>query len=211
MDRSSKSLLFFVVLAANILSVQFDWNIGIYLTKPLLIPLLGWMLLGSEWKKMCWVWIGLFFCWVGDVLLMLPMDLFLFGLASFLIAHLFYIRHFWGAWKRKAQPFRTIYLAGVVLYLIGLTAILTPVLGEMRIPVIVYGLVISAMLLFALHAGATDYAVGAVLFVLSDSVLALNKFHTSFLLAGSLIMLTYGLAQYFIVTGASMVEKVERV
>jgi uncharacterized membrane protein YhhN len=81
----------------------------------------------------------------------------------------------------------------------------------MRIPVIVYGLVISAMLLFALHAGATDYAVGAVLFVLSDSILALNKFHTSFLLAGSLIMLTYGLAQYFIVTGASMVEKVERV
>ncbi len=211
MDRSSKSLLFFVVLAANILSVQFDWNIGIYLTKPLLIPLLGWILFDSTSKGIRWIWIALFFSWVGDILLMLPQDLFLFGLASFLLAHVFYILHFWGAWKRKAQPFRTIYLAGVVLYLIGLTAILSPVLGEMRIPVIVYGLVISAMLLFALHAGATDYAVGAVLFVLSDSILALNKFHTSFLLAGSLIMLTYGLAQYFIVTGASMVEKVERV
>jgi uncharacterized membrane protein YhhN len=208
MDRSAKSLIFFVVLAANILSVQFDWTIGIYLTKPLLIPLLGWILFGSPSKGLRWIWTALLFSWLGDILLMLPMDLFLFGLASFLIAHLFYIRHFWGAWKRRSEPIRLVYLVGVALYLIGLTAILSPVLGEMRIPVIVYGLVISAMLLFALHAGATDYAVGAVLFVLSDSILALNKFHTSFLLAGSLIMLTYGLAQYFIVTGATRVEKV---
>lgn len=43
---------------------------------------------------------------------------------------------------------------------------------------------------------------GAALFVLSDSVLAINKFYQSFELAGLLIMLTYGAAQYFIVKGA---------
>jgi uncharacterized membrane protein YhhN len=208
MHRSAKSLLFFVFLAANILSEQFDWNIGIYLTKSLLIPLLGWILFDSPSRGMRWIWIALFFSWVGDILLMLPMDLFLFGLAAFLFAHIFYIRHFWGEWKRKSEPIRPVYLVGVVLYLIGLMAILTPVLGEMRIPVIVYGLVITSMWFFALHTGSSDYSIGARLFVLSDSILALNKFHTSFLLAGSLIMLTYGLAQYFIVIGASRVERV---
>ena len=174
-----KSSLYFLVLAVNIIAVQTGWDIGVYATKPLLIPLLGWMLMDSENQKVRWVWLALLFCWVGDILLMLPQDLFLFGLVSFLIAHLFYIRHFWGEWDRKTKPIRPVYLVGVALYLIGLLAILIPVLGDMRIPVIVYGIV---------------------------SILALNKFNNPFLLAGSLIMLTYGLAQYFIVTGTRKVE-----
>lgn len=199
MSRAVKSVLFFIVLAANILSVQLDWTTGVYATKPLLIPLLGWMLMDSNKQKARWVWLALFFSWVGDILLMLPQDLFLFGLVSFLIAHLFYIRHFWGEWDRKTQPVRPVYLVGVALYLIGLMGLLFPVLGDMRIPVLVYGVVISSMLLFALHTGSSGYAIGAKLFVISDSILALNKFNNPFLLAGSLIMLTYGLAQYYIV------------
>ena len=211
MSKSAKSLLFFVVLAANILSVQFDWNIGIYFTKPLLIPLLGWMLAGSDFKKTYWVWLALFFSWVGDMLLMLPQDLFLVGLVSFLIGHLFYIRHFWDEWDRAIRPMQPLYLLGVVLYLIGLMAILYPTLGDMRVPVIVYGVIISSMLFLALQTGTSGYAIGARLFVLSDSILAINKFGNSFLLAGTMIMLTYGLAQYFIVTGATREEKVEGV
>ncbi len=44
--------------------------------------------------------------------------------------------------------------------------------------------------------------VGALLFVISDSTLAINKFYKPFEMAGVLIMLTYGLAQLFIVEGA---------
>jgi len=44
---------------------------------------------------------------------------------------------------------------------------------------------------------------GAVLFIMSDSILAINKFYQSFEVAGLGIMLTYGMAQLFIVEGAA--------
>lgn len=43
---------------------------------------------------------------------------------------------------------------------------------------------------------------GALLFVLSDTVLAINKFYQPFELSGLVIMLAYGFAQLLIVTGA---------
>jgi uncharacterized membrane protein YhhN len=49
--------------------------------------------------------------------------------------------------------------------------------------------------------------IGAVLFMVSDSVLAINKFHNAFSAAGALIMLTYCLAQFLIVEGALVHEK----
>jgi uncharacterized membrane protein YhhN len=61
------------------------------------------------------------------------------------------------------------------------------------------------MLLLALHThqlfGYRYFVIGALLFALSDSILAINKFHTSIHFAGVLIMLTYGLAQLFLVKG----------
>ncbi|MET0394586.1 MAG: lysoplasmalogenase, partial [Chitinophagaceae bacterium] len=81
--------------------------------------------------------------------------------------------------------------------------------GPMELPVKVYGIVISSMCMLALHmpylgnkpAGRLMMA-GALLFVLSDSVLAINKFYQPFDAAGLVIMLTYGLAQLLIVQGA---------
>jgi uncharacterized membrane protein YhhN len=84
-------------------------------------------------------------------------------------------------------------------------------LDGMRIPVIVYGLVISAMLVLALSLSPLKERIGlfivlgALLFVLSDSVLAINKFMRSFTGAGVIIMLTYGMAQFFIVSGSILV------
>jgi len=69
--------------------------------------------------------------------------------------------------------------------------------------------VISFMLMLAMHMfflrnkGAGNWMLaGALLFVISDSVLAINKFYQTFEMAGAIIMLTYGLAQLFIVQGA---------
>jgi uncharacterized membrane protein YhhN len=85
---------------------------------------------------------------------------------------------------------------------------LNPYLGDLKIPVIVYALVLSGMLITAWHAfdfnNQTDgrwIITGAACFVLSDSLLAINKFYSSFTFAGILIMLTYALAQLFIVSG----------
>ena len=77
----------------------------------------------------------------------------------------------------------------------------------MKVPVVVYGAVISAMffvalqLLFYKSKASRQIILGAVLFVISDSVLAFNKFYSSFNNAGLVIMLTYTFAQYFITKG----------
>jgi uncharacterized membrane protein YhhN len=97
----------------------------------------------------------------------------------------------------------------VLIYYGVLMMYLDPYLGDMTIPVRVYGVVISMMLMLALHmlylkdktAGLLMMA-GALLFVVSDSVLAFNKFYRPFEPAGFIIMLTYGMAQLFIVQGA---------
>ena len=97
----------------------------------------------------------------------------------------------------------------VALYYAALVTFLYPYLGEMKIAVPVYGIVISFMLLLALHMlfisnkpAGQMMAAGAVLFVVSDSLLAMNKFYSPFENAGLLIMLIYGLAQVIIVAGA---------
>ena len=97
----------------------------------------------------------------------------------------------------------------VAFYYAMLITLLYPDLGDMRIPVLVYGIVISFMLLLALHMSYISNKIagrrimtGAILFVISDSLLAVNRFSQAFSGAGIMIMLTYGLAQYFMVTGA---------
>lgn len=194
-----RALTFFLLLIANILSSELGWLLGVYLTKPLLIPVLAWGLIGADRARVKWVLIALLLSWVGDILLMLPFDLFVFGLASFLLAHVFYIRHFWGVWDRTASPFQPLLLIGVLAYLGGLMYLLFPVLGALQVPVIVYGIVISTMLLFALHSGRPGYVLGAALFVLSDSLLAINKFHTVIPLSSLWVMATYGGAQFYLV------------
>ena len=76
-------------------------------------------------------------------------------------------------------------------------------------PVRIYGIVISYMLIQALQTAVIKNPVaaglmiaGSVLFITSDSLLAINKFHGSFEYAGIAIMLTYGIAQLLITLGA---------
>jgi uncharacterized membrane protein YhhN len=80
--------------------------------------------------------------------------------------------------------------------------------GALKIPVIIYALIICSMLLSSIYIYPIIkppfngfFVTGALLFVFSDSLLALNKFYHPFTLAGAGIMLTYCAAQYFIVIG----------
>jgi len=187
-----------------------------YISKPLIIiSLTGYFFSQvntetSGLKK--WVFIALFFSWSGDVLLMLQGKnalFFLLGLSAFLIAHIFYIVFFHHIRIRENVRSNIWLLVIVVIYYVALISFLSPYLGDMKLPVRVYGIVISFMFMLAMHmlflqnkrAGQWMLS-GALLFVVSDSVLAINKFYHSFELAGLLIMLTYGLAQLFIAEGA---------
>lgn len=207
--------LFFLALAVNIIAAESGNQVLQYFSKPLLMPLLMiWFLSdtipGATLKK--WILFALFFSWAGDVLLMFQdrlSDFFLFGLSAFLLAHVFYIVFFHSIRVREGIRGQPLLLAPVVLYYAGLMIWLTPWLGEMRMPVRIYGLIISFMLMLALHMiytrnrkAAKPLITGAVLFVLSDTLLAVDKFYQHFTGAGILIMVTYGLAQYLLVTGA---------
>lgn len=139
---------------------------------------------------------------VGDVFLMLPSDQFVPGLLSFLIAHLFYI----AAFRTRPSGLSSIWCSvPCVGYGSLMLWFLFPRLGDMRMPVTIYLVVILVMVWQALNrwavkrrAGAGLAALGAVLFVASDSLIAINRFHSRFHLAELLILATYFTAQWLI-------------
>ena len=159
-----------------------------------------------------WIMLALFFSWVGDILLMFEERkavFFLLGLSSFFIAQVFYIVFFHNIRMKENIRGNALLLLLVVVYYAILISVLSPFLGTMKLPVRIYGVVISFMLMLAMHMmlGKNKKAgwwmmVGAILFVTSDSLLAFNKFYSPFNYAGIAVMLTYGLAQLFIIQGA---------
>lgn len=218
MNKKLWLLFFLVALTGDIVGIQFENMLLQTICKPLIIPaLVGYFFSqvknnSSGLKK--WIALALLFSLGGDVLLMFQSKndmFFLLGLSSFLIAHLFYIIFFHKVRVQEQVKSKISLLAIVVIYYLGLIILLSPHLGSMAIPVRIYGIVISFMFMLALHMlfiqnkqAGKWMMLGALLFVLSDSVLAINKFYQPFEQAGIIIMLTYGFAQLFIVEGASL-------
>jgi uncharacterized membrane protein YhhN len=138
---------------------------------------------------------------LGDVLLDLSARLFVAGLAAFLAAHLVYIvlfvRH-----RRAAQNEARRYavLAALLAYGVAFGAWLWPGLGPLRIPVMVYMTAILAMVWTATRAGYRSHWVmaGALLFLLSDSMLGANKFRMAIPGHGFLVWTTYYLGQWLL-------------
>jgi uncharacterized membrane protein YhhN len=183
--------------------------------KPFLIPFL---LLGvyfhSDFPSKKFLLTALTFSWFGDIILLFADRdemYFIIGLIAFLLSHITYILLFNKQIKPKNTKNKAVFWMGVtaiIMYLIVMIAMLLPSLGDLTIPVFVYALVISTMLLFAFKgflmwkSPANWYIVtGAVIFVSSDSILAFNKFYKPVVLSSFLIMLTYLVAQYLIVSG----------
>ena len=155
---------------------------------------------------------GLLFSWAGDVVLELSKNndnLFIAGLACFLLAHIMYLTVFLVTPGKNSILNNRIYLLiPVLIYGIVLLSCLYADLAGMRLPVILYTIVILSMLAGALNRiekvkKVSFYLVlaGAILFVISDSVIAFNKFVHQFDSSGIVIMSTYVIAQYLIVAG----------
>lgn len=146
--------------------------------------------------------VGLAFSMLGDIFLMLPSDRFIPGLLSFLTAHLCYIAAF-----TVGRGFGfTLWLAVAFALLgVGLLRMLWSGLGEMKVPVMGYILVILTMgwqaweRYFAVGGLPTLAAgIGALLFAGSDSVLAWMRFRQHFHSARLIVMITYYTAQLLI-------------
>lgn len=216
MKKQHWLILFFVVLTADLVAVQLQYKIAEYIFKPLIaIWLLAYFVLQlravhSNLKK--WIIAALLFSWVGDVLLMLQDDnslFFLLGLSAFLLAHIFYIFFFHFIRKEESIKSRWWLVLIVAVYYVLMISLLSPYLGDMKLPVRMYAVVISFMFMLAMHTlfiknknTGLWMMTGALLFVVSDSVLAINKFYQSFDMADIVVMITYGLAQLFLTEGA---------
>jgi uncharacterized membrane protein YhhN len=209
------AIVFLLLAVLDVVGIAANIEILHFISKPLLIPALLLLLFftRSAVPNKNLLLTGLFFSWLGDVFLLFEYKyalFFIFGLVSFLTTHIFYIVYFLRVRSErpsllKKQP---VLIALVFAYGITLLWQLYPSLGDLKLPVMVYAAVICSMLLCSLHVflkvnkkAAVFYLCGALFFVLSDSLLAVNKFYQPFAYAGVCIMLTYCAAQFFIVTG----------
>ena len=182
-----------------------------YLKPALLLPLIVAAFISKNFQNKIILVGALVFSWIGDTLLLFVFKdaiYFMLGLIAFLIAHIFYIILFTKELKKANGKIelRKPGLLLIVIYLIALLLILIPHLGSLTIPVIIYAVVISTMLymacLLSFHwpKPASIYLfTGAISFILSDSILAFDKFYQPVPMSGFLIMATYLYAQWALV------------
>jgi uncharacterized membrane protein YhhN len=207
--------LFITIVIADLVAVSMASKPLEYVFKPAIMLGLGIYFYQqtagtTDTKQRNRVLLGVFFSFLGDVFLMVSGG-FIFGLAAFLIAHIFYISAFYlnndGFITQKKDRWAAI--AGILAYgVVFLSSVLPKVDSALVIPVAAYGLTILTMLLMALNRWKSVsqetfqwVLLGAILFVISDSVLAINKFVQPVPMSGIAIMLTYAAGQFFIVNG----------
>jgi len=159
-------------------------------TKPLLMPLLARGRRASTKRALA-------LSWAGDVALLGSGQLaFTAGLSSFLAGHVAWVADLTGRPGGGVLARRPWLAAPYVAAGIGLNAYLWRRTGRDRIPVLVYSAALTATALAALDTGRTVTAIGGGLFLLSDSLLALERFADVHLPAHEgLVMATYTSAQ----------------
>lgn len=201
MPRPSHLILIAVAAAAlYIYALASDNALLGLLSKPIpVLSLIAWLGSTPTTPYRRWIMIGLAFSVLGDILLAIPRDLFVFGLAAFLCAHLAYLRGYCSLTQRPAYPSLAFaLLVGASLF--GLLA--SHGLGPMLIPVALYALAICCMLWRALACGGVA-AMGACAFVFSDSLIGIDRFVSPFAAAEYLIILSYWLGQWLIAASVS--------
>ena len=172
------------------------------ITKPISWTLLSKSVMGA-----------LIFSLLGDILLLWE-NLFIYGLGAFLIAHICYIIAFKVSQKVPGRilemNFIKLFFYNLPIYIAAAFVfyLINPNLGVLKFPVIIYIIVIVSMVTTARERfkrsnpeSFWQVFIGAILFFMSDGIIAINKFYLEFPEAGVLIMGTYTIAQLLIVMG----------
>lgn len=196
-----------------------DWRRLEYLAKPgVMLALLAWIAaLGGLHGAMLWMVWGLIFSLTGDVLLVLPREKFIPGLIAFFLAHVCYLIGFsvYGPVINLAVVILAVvvFITSSQLYLRISAGLRKSGKEKLRITVLLYSIVISLMLLTAQitlthsmwrFSAAVLCALGGLLFYISDTLLAWNRF-VDRLPGGRLLSMTaYHLGQFGIILGASL-------
>ena len=213
------TLVFVVIVILELAGNLLD-NITLeYFTRPLIMVWIAtYFLLNSKKKSFrTGVLIAFFFSWAGDMLMMLSdvndNELFVYaGFGGFFIAQIAYIFVFFLKTENDIKGFllrNPLWIIPLVGYGVLIYMTLYPRLEGMMVWIIlIYAISLIGMSLAALnrrdrvgHRSFQLVFTGAVFFVISDSMIAVNEFHTEFPQAGFLIMFSYIAAQYLIMNG----------
>jgi len=218
-QRLLQSFIVFGILYCT-LSITGNETLTWYL-KPLLLPFLFYAVVKSEtFATKKWLLFALLFSWIGDCILLFADRgelYFISGLVSFLIAHILFVLLFLrqkSGNKHFKKPLFWIGFIAIIFYLVSMLTFLLPTLGDLKMPVAIYAITISVMLFISLQ-GTFNWEnkakywvlIGALFFVISDSILAFNKFNAPIHLASFWIMSTYLIAQFCITYGILKMNK----
>jgi alkenylglycerophosphocholine/alkenylglycerophosphoethanolamine hydrolase len=195
--KAKLNILFFIAAFVYLLSILLNISLLQILTKPIPVLCLILMIKANDPLKKL-MSIAFIFCLLGDIFL-LDKDYFLFGLGSFLIGHIFFILAFI---KKNSQLKFNLFMPYLIYGSVAFI-FLFPYLKSMTYPVLAYVTVIMSMLWRAnaqlgVSVGSKLAFYGALLFGISDSILAFNMFYMPFIYASYLIMITYWGAQYYL-------------
>lgn len=223
------TIVYYILLSIELYGETIGNYSIIWLCKPLLMPVLLILFLMNSKKnffleRVC-LSIALAFSCLGDILFIEHRkDLFLYGVSVYFFVHLCYIVTFVLQIKQLIKehlPFSSMIITSIPfwLYLIYFLSILYPKLTDnseetknLLIPIVIYGFVIISMgyvsyLRGRKMPGFWSVFLGALFFILSDSLLAYNRFVSRIPVPGLPIMFTYGVGQYLIIIGSLQVAK----
>ena len=186
------------------------WRVYVFkpLTTTLILAIACLPAAGVEARYQWAIVGGLLFSLAGDVFLMLPHDRFIAGLIAFLLAHVAYIVAFTTGAPLGTTPWLLLPVAVVAAVILR---VLWPGLGRLKLPVTVYVIVIVVMTWTAAaravvlpSTATTIAAAGAVLFLASDAILALNRFGKPFRAGRALNLATYFAGQWLIALSVAL-------
>ena len=189
-----------VIAVIDWLAVSLDNRVMEYVCKPLTMVALVCVALALDPTSDAARWllvVGLVLSMAGDIFLMLPADLFVPGLASFLLAHIFYVVALAALGISPGGVLTGLAIAGVAAIVVGRRIVGGAAASDaaLRLPVIAYMAAISAMVTFAFGTGLVFAVVGALLFFVSDAVLGWTRFVSQFPRSRSVVMVSYHLGQ----------------
>ncbi len=207
MGKIKSALLVFVLVSVlEIVGILFKIPMLVLIFKPLILWSLIALYAVSVSKRNKIYILALIFSFFGDVFLMFDGELFfMVGLVLFFIAHLIFIKIVVNRLQNSTFSSVVFSVASFLILLLFLIFFLKPYLKELLFPVIIYGITISIFGMVSM----LDYLntkskkslfmfIGAIIFICSDGLLAINKFYSANAIFAVLVMITYIIAQYFI-------------
>jgi alkenylglycerophosphocholine/alkenylglycerophosphoethanolamine hydrolase len=212
-------ILAFIFAGLESLALWKSWHKLEYLVKPaVMVCLFVWLTATAGLQgALLWFGIGILFSLAGDVFLLFIDRFFMLGLVAFLLGHVAYLIGF-----NTPLPQTTVWSIGFAIVIgMGSARVLRRIVGSIRskgqkrliVPVLVYGTVITLMLLSAMltlfrldwdATAALLVSFGAAMFYFSDIVLAWNRFVTPIKNGRILNIGMYHLAQIAIVVGVAL-------